>query len=83
MHNKMVHMVAYLLLIVGGLNWLLVGLMDMNLVATVLGGVPMLERAVYVLVGLSAVYELLAHKRWCHACGHKSAAAPPSDGEMM
>ena len=48
------------LLIVGGLNWGLVGLLNMNVVASVLGGdASIIVRAVYVLVGLAAVYKLL------------------------
>ena len=48
-------MVALVLLIVGGLNWGLVGLADYNLVDMIFGG-SMLVSLVYILVGLSAVY---------------------------
>jgi len=51
--------VAFVLLIVGGLNWALVGLMNMDLVATIFGDMSMISRVVYVLVGLSAVYVLI------------------------
>lgn len=68
MQNKKVHMVAFILLVVGGLNWLLVGAFDYNLVAMLLGSMPMLEKTVYVLVGLSAVYEVLTHKQNCRHC---------------
>ena len=47
---------ALVLVIVGGLNWLLIGLFDFNLVAFIFGSIPLLERIVYVLVGLSALY---------------------------
>jgi hypothetical protein len=48
------------LLIVGGLNWGLMGLLNMNVVASVLGGdMSVIVKAVYVLVGLAAVYKLL------------------------
>ena len=48
------------LLIVGGLNWGLVGLLNMNVVASVLGGdMSVIVKAVYVLVVLAAVYKLL------------------------
>jgi uncharacterized membrane protein YuzA (DUF378 family) len=49
-------MTAVLLVIVGGLNWGLVGLANLNLVDMILGAMPLLSRLVYVLVGLSAVY---------------------------
>lgn len=48
--------VALVLVIVGGLNWGLVGAMDFDLVATLFGDMSGLSRIVYVLVGLSAVY---------------------------
>ena len=65
---KALHMVAWILLIVGGLNWLLVGLggfmgSDWNIVAMILGSVPALEWLVYVLVGLSSGYEIIGHKK--------------------
>lgn len=66
--NKMVHMVSFILLVVGGLNWGLVGLFGFNLVESILGGIPMLERAVYVLVGLSAVYLAAVHNKECSNC---------------
>lgn len=49
---------AYILLIVGGLNWLLVGLFDANLVSIIFGQ-TILATIVYVLVGISAVYALV------------------------
>lgn len=53
---QMVSMVAMLLLVVGGLNWGLVGLFNFNLVWTLLGAWPMVVNLVYILVGVSAVY---------------------------
>lgn len=61
-------MVAFILLVVGGLNWGLVGLLDMNLVEMVLGSWPSLVMLVYILVGLSALYELFTHKKHCDMC---------------
>ena len=48
--------IALILVIVGGLNWGLVGIFNFDLVATIFGAMSMLSRIVYVLVGLSAVY---------------------------
>ncbi|MSD84484.1 DUF378 domain-containing protein [Lactobacillus curvatus] len=49
--------IALTLLIVGGLNWLLVGLFKFDLVAMLFGGqAAIISRIVYVLVGLSAIY---------------------------
>ena len=50
--------VALVLLVVGGLNWGLVGAAKFNLVDTVFGAGSTLGMIVYVLVGLSAVYAL-------------------------
>lgn len=52
---KAINTIAFILLVVGGLNWGLVGLFDFNLVDAILGGMPALERVVYILVGLSAI----------------------------
>lgn len=48
--------IALILTIVGGINWGLVGIADFNLVNMLLGFAPMLERIVYIVVGLSAIY---------------------------
>lgn len=48
--------VALVLVIVGGLNWGLVGILNFNLVAALFGDMSALARIVYALVGLSAVY---------------------------
>lgn len=68
---KMLHMVAFTLVIVGALNWGLVGLFRFNLVTAVLGSMPMLETLVYVLVGLSAVYLAATHMSDCKTCASK------------
>lgn len=44
------------LLVVGGLNWGLVGVLDFDLVAAIFGDMSALSRIVYTLVGVSAVY---------------------------
>ena len=64
-------MVAFLLVIVGALNWGLVGLLDFNLVEMLLGSMPMVVQVVYVLVGASAVYIAATHKQDCKVCGSK------------
>jgi len=51
--------VTLLLLIVGGLNWGLVGLLDFDLVAALFGEMTLLSRVVYSLVGLSALFQLI------------------------
>lgn len=50
--------IALVLLIVGGINWALVGLLEFDLVAAIFGQMTTITRIVYVLVGLAAVYSL-------------------------
>jgi uncharacterized membrane protein YuzA (DUF378 family) len=50
--------VALILVIVGGLNWGLVGLFKYDLVAKIFGDMSSLSRVIYTLVGLSALYLL-------------------------
>jgi len=45
---------AHVLVLVGALNWGLVGLLGLNVVNMLLGSVPMAEKVVYILIGLSA-----------------------------
>lgn len=59
--------VSTLLLVVGGLNWGLVGLFGFDLVATLFGEMSALSRVVYTLVGLSALYTLFAARKMSHA----------------
>ncbi len=47
---------ALVLVIVGGLNWGLVGIFKFDLVATIFGDMSVLSRIVYALVGVAAVY---------------------------
>lgn len=56
MEKTPLDLLALVLVIVGGLNWGLVGLLDLDLVATLLGAGTMLAKIVYILVGLSALY---------------------------
>jgi uncharacterized membrane protein YuzA (DUF378 family) len=51
--------IALILLIVGGLNWLLVGLFGFDLVAAIFGDMSIIARIVYVIVGLCAIYLLI------------------------
>jgi hypothetical protein len=69
MSNNTLHLVAFTLLVVGGLNWLLVGLFDWDISMVTDGISPLLTKAIYVLVGLSAIYEVMTHKKNCRACG--------------
>ncbi|WP_222706940.1 DUF378 domain-containing protein [Massilia arenae] len=50
--------IAMALLIIGGLNWAMVGLFDVDMVATLFGPGTALTRIVYVVVGLAALYSI-------------------------
>jgi len=50
--------IAFILLIVGGVNWLLIGLFEWNLVTALLGDMSVVIRVIYTLVGLSAIWML-------------------------
>ncbi len=54
--------IAIVLVIIGGINWGLVGL-NFNLVNVILGAVPVLEKIVYILVGISALYMIYYIKK--------------------
>ena len=57
---RALNIITLLLIIIGGINWLLVGVAQFDLVAALFGGQEaMLSRIVYILVGLSALYQLV------------------------
>jgi uncharacterized membrane protein YuzA (DUF378 family) len=55
--------ITLVLLVIGGLNWLLVGLFNFDLVAAIFGEMTGASRTVYTLVGLSAIVVLLTSFR--------------------
>lgn len=73
---KGMHMLAFLLLVVGGLNWLLVGILGWDIGELFGGQTAMISRIVYILVGLSAIFELATHKSTCKNCGTDKKSAP-------
>lgn len=82
------HTAAWVLVLVGALNWGLVGAANFNLVDAILGGWPIVVRIVYILVGLAALAMLAAGKccMKCDKCGNdmmgdKKPMAPMQGGE--
>jgi hypothetical protein len=71
MNMKALHTVSYILLFIGGLNWGLVGLLQLNLVELIFGNWPVVVKTVYILVGVSAVYVITTHKKDCKVCDSK------------
>lgn len=64
---KYLDIVAAILLVIGGLNWGLVGLFDFNLVTFLFSGLG-IEKIVYIIVGLAALWQAIGlrniQKRW-------------------
>lgn len=59
MQHKGILLATYILVIVGALNLGLMGLLDVNLLDTFLSGSPVVLKMVYILIGASAVYDIL------------------------
>ena len=70
------HTITFILLIIGGLNWLVLALTGWE-VGHIFGGMDeVISKIIYILVGLSAIYEIVAHKSLCRNCN-------PSGGGQM
>lgn len=71
---KGLHGIAFILVIIGALNWGLMAIgyflggANWNVVNLLLGNWPVVENVVYLLVGLSALYVGFSHKRDCRMC---------------
>src|SRR5439155_1257297 len=73
LNMKILHMIAFVLAMIGALNWGLVGLggfagADWNVVHFILASWPQVEWLVYVLVGLSAIWLIVNHRKDCKWC---------------
>lgn len=64
--------IACLLVIIGALNWGLVGAFQLNLVHQLVGGIPKAERIIYILVGLAGLLKIVSCFKDCPACCKKS-----------
>ncbi|MBU0985339.1 MAG: DUF378 domain-containing protein [candidate division Zixibacteria bacterium] len=68
---KSLDIIVAILLVVGGLNWGLVGAANFDLVATLFGNATFISNLVYILVGVSALYQAIQWKaiqrRWAMA----------------
>lgn len=56
MGSKILNYIALILVIIGAVNWGLVGLMRFDLVAFLFGNLTLLSRIIYILVGVSGIY---------------------------
>ena len=71
---KATHCVAWILVIVGALNWLLVAF-NWNLVDAIFGAGSTLSKIVYILVGISGLWLIFTHKKNCKACDKSASSA--------
>lgn len=55
--------IVFFLLLLGGLNWGLVGLFDWNIIDAIFGVMSVVSRIIYILIGLSAVYRFVVWAR--------------------
>ena len=55
---KLLYNIALTLVIVGALNWLLIGLFDFDLVASIFGAMSAFSRIIYTLVGISGILSI-------------------------
>jgi uncharacterized membrane protein YuzA (DUF378 family) len=62
------HKLTFILLVIGGLNWLLVGVAGWDVGSLFGGQEALVSKVIYILVGLSAVYEIVSHKSKCKDC---------------
>ena len=68
MDMKALHMITFTLVIIGAINWGLVGLFNINLVNMLVGAWPMVEKIVYIAVGASAIVIIATHQQDCKNC---------------
>lgn len=62
-HLKTLDWISLILVVVGGLNWGLVAIANLNFVAALFGELSVVSRIVYLLVALSAIYLIFVSSR--------------------
>ncbi len=60
--------IALILVIIGGLNWGLIGLFNFNLVALIFGETTILTRIIYIVVGLASIYTIYFLAKKAKSC---------------
>lgn len=74
---KILHIIAFILLIIGGLNWGALGLTGWEIGQLFGGQDALISQIIYILVGLSAIYLAITHKKACKDCMTGSAPSTP------
>ncbi len=62
---KVIAWISFVLVIIGGINWGLVGFFNFNLVEALFGAAPALMRIIYALVGIAAIIMIFASPKLC------------------
>lgn len=78
-----IHIITFILLVIGGLNWLLVGLLGWDIGSLFGGQDAIISKIIYILVGVSALYEIFTHKNNCKECEVKKSSAPAPEQPTM
>lgn len=73
---KALHTVAFVLLVIGGVNWLFVGVVGWDIGEIFGGQGALVSRIIYILVGIAAIFEVVAHKNICKECCVKAPSVP-------
>ena len=60
---KVLYYIALTLVIIGAINWLLIGLFNFDLVATIFGAMSVMSRIIYVLVGITGLISIGLYPR--------------------
>ncbi len=60
---KVLDSIVLTLVIIGGINWGLIGFFNFNLVDTLFGGIDWLTRTIYAIVGIAAIYSIAFYGR--------------------
>ncbi|MBI4094969.1 MAG: DUF378 domain-containing protein [Candidatus Liptonbacteria bacterium] len=78
MNGDKLHKITFTLLLVGGLNWLLVGIFNWDIGLLFGGPDAAITKIIYVLVGISAIYEIATHKKNCKMCSSGASSGMPA-----
>ena len=60
---KVLYYIALTLVIIGAINWLLVGLFEFNLVDAIFGSLSILTRIIYIIVGIAGLWSIAFYSK--------------------
>jgi uncharacterized protein len=70
------HKLSFIFVMLGGLSWGLIAFLDFNLIHFIFISVPALERLIYLIIGLSALSEVIIHRGVCRLCQGSAIRTP-------